>query len=106
MPDEPAPGRARPKNAVVILLDSLNWHMLGSYGGTEFATPNLDHFASQSLHFESTTPARCRACPPVTTGSAGRSIFSGDREVRTSPTSFARPYNPSRGQTASSSAWG
>ena len=52
MPDEPAPGHLRPKNAVVILLDSLNRHMLGSYGGTEFATPNLDHFASQSLRFE------------------------------------------------------
>ena len=31
-----------PANVVVVLLDSLNRHMLGSYGGTEFATPNLD----------------------------------------------------------------
>jgi arylsulfatase A-like enzyme len=30
---------------VVVLLDSLNRHMLGSYGGREFATPNLDAFA-------------------------------------------------------------
>ena len=35
----------RPKNAIVILLDSLNRHMLGAYGGREFATPNLDSFA-------------------------------------------------------------
>lgn len=41
-----------PKNAVVILLDSLNRHMLGSYGGTEFATPHLDAFAARSLRFE------------------------------------------------------
>ncbi len=34
-----------PKNVVVVLLDSLNRHMLGSYGGTEFDTPNLDRFA-------------------------------------------------------------
>ncbi|MEO5723749.1 MAG: sulfatase-like hydrolase/transferase [Ilumatobacteraceae bacterium] len=35
-----------PDNAVVVMLDSLNRHMLGSYGGEEFATPNLDRFAS------------------------------------------------------------
>ena len=34
-----------PRNAVVVLLDSLNRHMLGCYGGDEFATPNLDRFA-------------------------------------------------------------
>ena len=32
-------------HVVVVLLDSLNRHMLGSYGGTEFDTPNLDRFA-------------------------------------------------------------
>ena len=41
-----------PKNVIVILLDSLNRHMLGSYGGNEFATPNLDRFAKRSLRFE------------------------------------------------------
>lgn len=40
-----------PKNAVVILLDSLNRHMLGAYGGTEFETPNLDRFASGAVKF-------------------------------------------------------
>ena len=35
-----------PRNVVVVLLDSLNRHMLGSYGGAEFATPNLDRFAA------------------------------------------------------------
>ena len=34
-----------PRNVVVVLLDSLNRHMLGCYGGTEFDTPNLDRFA-------------------------------------------------------------
>ena len=39
-----------PRNVCVVLLDSLNRHMLGSYAsdcstGAEFATPNLDRFA-------------------------------------------------------------
>lgn len=34
---------AAPRNAVVILLDSLNRHMLGAWGGREFETPNLGH---------------------------------------------------------------
>jgi len=45
-----APQRA-PKNAVVVLLDSLNRHMLGAYGGREFATPNLDRFAARATRF-------------------------------------------------------
>ena len=40
-----------PKNLVVVLLDSLNRHMLEAYGGTEFATPNLTAFARDSLRF-------------------------------------------------------
>src|SRR5258708_28272421 len=42
----------RPKNAIVILLDSLNRHMLGAYGGREFATPNLDNFARRAVRFD------------------------------------------------------
>ena len=42
----------RPKNAIVILLDSLNRHMLGAYGGREFATPNLDAFARRAIRFD------------------------------------------------------
>ncbi|MFA9565165.1 MAG: sulfatase-like hydrolase/transferase, partial [Acidimicrobiales bacterium] len=38
---------AKPTNVCVVLLDSLNRHLLGSYGGTEFTTPNLDRFAAQ-----------------------------------------------------------
>ncbi len=40
-----------PRHVVVVLLDSLNRHMLGSYGGTDFATPNLDRFAARSTQF-------------------------------------------------------
>src|SRR5271155_4435928 len=41
-----------PKNAIVILLDSLNRHMLGAYGGREFDTPNLDDFARRAVRFD------------------------------------------------------
>jgi len=42
----------RPKNAIVILLDSLNRHMLGCYGGSEFRTPQIDRFAARSTRFD------------------------------------------------------
>jgi arylsulfatase A-like enzyme len=42
---------SRPDNLLVILLDSLNRHDLGCYGGTDFETPNLDRFARQSVRF-------------------------------------------------------
>ncbi len=42
----------QPRHAVVILLDSLNRHMLGAYGGEEFETPNLDRFATSAVRFE------------------------------------------------------
>src|SRR5215212_843275 len=48
----PAAAPRAPRNVVVILLDSLNRHMLGAYGGTEFTTPNLDRFAAGALRFQ------------------------------------------------------
>lgn len=51
--NDPAPDAAqRPRNAIVVLLDSLNRHHLGAYGGREFDTPNLDRFARRALRFE------------------------------------------------------
>lgn len=49
MTDTPA---TIPRNAIVVLLDSLNRHMLGAYGGREFETPHLDAFAARSMRFE------------------------------------------------------
>ena len=48
---KPTP-KPKPRNAIVVLLDSLNRHMLGAYGGHEFDTPNLDRFASRSVRFD------------------------------------------------------
>ena len=44
-------GGATVDHLVVILLDSLNRHMLGAYGGREFDTPNLDRFARHATRF-------------------------------------------------------
>ncbi|MBI3782126.1 MAG: sulfatase [Deltaproteobacteria bacterium] len=43
---------AVPRNVIVVLMDSLNRHLLAAYGGNEFATPNLDRFARRALRFE------------------------------------------------------
>lgn len=40
-----------PKNMVVLLLDSLNRHEIGAYGGGNFDTPNLDRLAARSVRF-------------------------------------------------------
>ena len=63
-----------PRNMVVLLLDSLNRHMLGAYGGDEFETPNLDRLAARSLRCGRTVGRRCRStlcrvlgCPAQTT---------------------------------------
>ncbi|MEX0684130.1 MAG: sulfatase [Dehalococcoidia bacterium] len=52
MTDERGGDAALPANAIVILLDSLNRHMLGAYGGREFQTPNLDKFAARAVKFD------------------------------------------------------
>jgi arylsulfatase A-like enzyme len=46
------PQNVMPKNVIVVLLDSLNRHMLSSYGGAEFDTPNLDRFAHRAVQFD------------------------------------------------------
>jgi arylsulfatase A-like enzyme len=42
---------AMPRDVVVVLLDSLNRHCIGAYGGREFDTPNLDRLAARSVRF-------------------------------------------------------
>src|SRR5260370_31738515 len=52
----------RPKNAIVILLDSLNRHMIGAYGGGGFGTPNLHKFARRAARFH---PRYAGALPAI-----------------------------------------
>ena len=53
-----------------MLLDSLNRHLLGAYGGTEFDTPNLDRLAARSVRFTNhhTGLAAVHAGPPRPAG--------------------------------------
>jgi arylsulfatase A-like enzyme len=44
--------QAAPQSAVVVLLDSLNRHLLGAYGAREFDTPHLDRFARRAIRFD------------------------------------------------------
>lgn len=52
MPDHREGAPPGPRNVILVLLDSLNRHMLGAYGGTEFDTPSLDRVARRSLRFD------------------------------------------------------
>jgi arylsulfatase A-like enzyme len=44
--------RERPDNLVVVLLDSLNRHLLEPYGASEFETPVLAEFGRSALRFQ------------------------------------------------------
>ena len=59
----------KPANVIVLLLDSLNRHMLSAYGGTEFGTPNIDRLAARSLKF---TTHYTGALPCMPGAAAGR----------------------------------
>src|SRR5258707_9217358 len=43
--------RPSPMTAMVIARDFPIRHMLGAYGGREFATPNLDRLSARSVRF-------------------------------------------------------
>jgi arylsulfatase A-like enzyme len=47
-----APPPTGTQRVVVVLLDSLNRHLLGAYGGHEFDTPHLDRFAATATVFD------------------------------------------------------
>lgn len=66
-PNETSPGGSaspgRPRNVVVVLLDSLNRHLIGPYGATEFDTPNLDRLAARSVRFDRHTTGSLPCMP-------------------------------------------
>ena len=72
-----------PRRAIVILLDSLNRHMLGALRRRRVrdAEPRPLRGARRCAS-TSTTPARCRACRRATTSSAARSTSCGGRGAR------------------------
>lgn len=46
-----SPDPVLPRNVVVVMLDSLNRHLLEAYGSSEFSTPNLTRFAQRAVRF-------------------------------------------------------
>lgn len=50
--DNPMPFTRKPKNVVVVMVESLSADYLGIYGNQENLTPNLDKLAKQSLVFD------------------------------------------------------
>ncbi|MFN9357582.1 MAG: sulfatase-like hydrolase/transferase, partial [Alphaproteobacteria bacterium] len=67
---------AKPANVIVLLLESLNRHMLGAWGAREFATPNIDRLAARALKFK-THYNGSRPCMP-----ALHDILCGASEIR------------------------
>ena len=73
-------------NVITILIDSLNRHLIGPYGG-EVPTPNLDRLASRSVvfdeHFVGSTP-----CMP-----ARRDLMTGRQEFLWRPWGPLEPFD-------------
>src|SRR3954454_9163308 len=55
---------AQPRDVVVVLLDSLNRHLLGAYGSGEFETPNLDRLRPRHVRL-TTHPTGSLPCMPA-----------------------------------------
>jgi arylsulfatase A-like enzyme len=68
-----AEGPARPRNIVLIVIDTLRPDFLGCYGNERVRTPSIDALASESLRFDRVFP---EAMPTVP---ARRSILTGRR---------------------------
>lgn len=74
-------------NLVLVLIDSLNRHMLGAYGGGAVATPNLDGFARRAWRFENHFVGSLPCMP------ARREIYAGIREVMWRPWGPLEPFD-------------
>ena len=68
---------SRPPNVVVVLLDSLNRHMLGATGQRVRDAEPGPAAPGRLVRFDRHFTAPCPACRPGTTSCAGRSISSG-----------------------------
>ena len=66
-----------PRNLVVLLLDSLNRHELGAYGGTNFDTPNLDRLAAEGVVFTQHFAQAVPCGPWLCSSSSLRSVSGG-----------------------------
>ena len=103
----PEPSAPEPRGVLLILADDLGVETLGCYGGTSYATPNLDRLAAEGLRFTAAhtsplcTPSRVRL---LTARSAPRSyvdfsvLHPGER-------SLAEVFDAAGYATAAAGKW-
>lgn len=78
----PAPFLHRPKNVVLISVESLSAEFLGAYGGTKGLTPNLDRLAAGGLMFERAFATGTRTVRGLEALSIGTPPIPGQAVVR------------------------
>jgi arylsulfatase A-like enzyme len=74
-------------NIIVVLIDSVNRSALSAYGGTEFATPNLDRFAKTATRFDNHFVGSLPCMP------ARREIFAGISGMQWRPWGPLEPFD-------------
>jgi len=74
-------------NIVLVLIDSVNRNALSAYGGSEFATPNLEAFAKRAWRFDNHFVGSLPCMP------ARREIFAGFSGMQWRPWGPLEPFD-------------
>ncbi|MBY3229480.1 sulfatase [Rhizobium laguerreae] len=74
-------------NIILVLIDSVNRNALSAYGGTEFATPNLQSFAQKAWRFDNHFVGSLPCMP------ARREIFAGFSGMQWRPWGPLEPFD-------------
>lgn len=74
-------------NIILVLIDSVNRNALSAYGGTEFATPNLQSFAKKAWRFDNHFVGSLPCMP------ARREIFAGFSGMQWRPWGPLEPFD-------------
>ncbi|WEK04508.1 MAG: sulfatase [Candidatus Devosia phytovorans] len=74
-------------NIILVLIDSVNRSALSAYGGTEFATPNLQAFADRAWRFDNHFVGSLPCMP------ARREIFAGVMNMQWRPWGPLEPFD-------------
>lgn len=80
--DDPVPFTKRPRNVVLISVESLSASFLGAYGSTKGLTPNLDQLARDGLKFERVFATGTRTARGLEALSIGTPPVPGQAIVR------------------------
>jgi arylsulfatase A-like enzyme len=74
-------------NIILVLIDSVNRSALSAYGGTEFATPNIEAFAKRARRFDNHFVGSLPCMP------ARREIFAGFSGMQWRPWGPLEPFD-------------